>query len=392
MILVDYPESDGSDVEADPHPQHANETKSTFTKVVDRSNSHKIRITLPEPSKSAIDEDEDTSEPLAKRPRVGPSAFSSFNALLPAPKRPAVVGEPAGNGIRKGGLGSGVNLRTGATPGFSRESVVSTLSDINENVNSMENESSKKEVVSDELSNGQSQPNGKFESTKASQAGLIKQGNTTMFKPLSVVRKPKKKPSTPPDNDNSRVPMAIDQPKKAAKISLFATNNEQHLSLSQPAFQEEYKPIIYPLSHPELDEPQPTISNDSNHNAEMPFDENSTGYSSIDSNKPRSSLDVIASDLNLSSSAKRQLLGRQRNNNSSNVNIISFSTDQEYAANELLRQAGEQAQHNPVRAIAPGKHSLRQLVSAASSQKDALEEHFASGRRNKKESGSKYGW
>jgi hypothetical protein len=32
------------------------------------------------------------------------------------------------------------------------------------------------------------------------------------------------------------------------------------------------------------------------------------------------------------------------------------------------------------------------LVNAASSQKEALEESFAAGRRNKKEAGSKYGW
>ncbi|KAI4156855.1 MAG: hypothetical protein LQ346_009128, partial [Caloplaca aetnensis] len=92
------------------------------------------------------------------------------------------------------------------------------------------------------------------------------------------------------------------------------------------------------------------------------------------------------------------LFGRQQQHptasSSATVNIVTFNTDAEYASNELLRQAGEQqqAQHNPVRALAPGKHSLKQLVSAASNQKDALEEQFASGRRNRKEAGSKYGW
>jgi hypothetical protein len=66
--------------------------------------------------------------------------------------------------------------------------------------------------------------------------------------------------------------------------------------------------------------------------------------------------------------------------------------DKEYAANEELRAKGETVQHNPVRAIAPGKHSLRQLVNAASSQQDALEEKFMTSKRNKKEAGSKYGW
>jgi hypothetical protein len=48
--------------------------------------------------------------------------------------------------------------------------------------------------------------------------------------------------------------------------------------------------------------------------------------------------------------------------------------------------------HNPVRSIAPGKHSLKQLVNAAQSQKDALAESFAKGYQNRKEAGSKYGW
>ncbi|RMZ90737.1 hypothetical protein DV736_g2034, partial [Chaetothyriales sp. CBS 134916] len=58
---------------------------------------------------------------------------------------------------------------------------------------------------------------------------------------------------------------------------------------------------------------------------------------------------------------------------------------------ELIAK-GDQIQHNPVRAIAPGKHSLRQLVNAAQGQKDALEDSFAIGKQNKKEAGSKYGW
>ena len=49
-------------------------------------------------------------------------------------------------------------------------------------------------------------------------------------------------------------------------------------------------------------------------------------------------------------------------------------------------------QHNPVRPIAPGKHTLQQLVNVASNQREALEESFATGRRNKKEAGAKYGW
>jgi hypothetical protein len=86
------------------------------------------------------------------------------------------------------------------------------------------------------------------------------------------------------------------------------------------------------------------------------------------------------------------LFGRKPGTASNAVNVINFNTDQEYAANEVLRASGEQVQHNPVRAPPSGKHSLKQLVSMATGQKDALEESFAAGRQNKKEAGSRYGW
>ncbi|RMD40725.1 hypothetical protein DV735_g4402, partial [Chaetothyriales sp. CBS 134920] len=94
--------------------------------------------------------------------------------------------------------------------------------------------------------------------------------------------------------------------------------------------------------------------------------------------------------------AKRQLFGRGSSATTTRttaaVTVTNFNTDHEYAANQELIAKGDQVVHNPVRAIAPGKHSLRQLVSAAQGQKDALEDSFAMGRRNKKEAGSKYGW
>jgi len=88
----------------------------------------------------------------------------------------------------------------------------------------------------------------------------------------------------------------------------------------------------------------------------------------------------------------RQLTGRRGQQIQNGVNIVNFSVDDEYEANEELRAQGETVQHNPVRSIAPGKHSLTQLVGAVASQKDAFDEHFAKGKRNKREAGSRYGW
>jgi hypothetical protein len=66
--------------------------------------------------------------------------------------------------------------------------------------------------------------------------------------------------------------------------------------------------------------------------------------------------------------------------------------DSEYASNEQMRQAGEVVEHRAIKAIAPGKHSLQQLVNNARTQKDAMEDKWAEGKKNRGEGASKYGW
>jgi hypothetical protein len=102
----------------------------------------------------------------------------------------------------------------------------------------------------------------------------------------------------------------------------------------------------------------------------------------------------IASELNLSEAERRQLFGKRgKEADFSSAKIVEFNTDTEYAHNEKLRQQGEQVQHNALKSISgTGKNSLRSLINVASTQKEALEEHFAAGYRNKREAGNKYGW
>ena len=109
---------------------------------------------------------------------------------------------------------------------------------------------------------------------------------------------------------------------------------------------------------------------------------------------PSNDLTSIASGLKLSEAERRQLFGRKgQGPDLSGATFVDFNTDREYAHNEMLRQQGETVQHNALKTISgTGKNSLRSLINVASTQKDALEEHFASGRRNKKEAGNKYGW
>ncbi|KAI4158679.1 MAG: hypothetical protein LQ342_007200 [Letrouitia transgressa] len=395
MALVDYSESENSDTEETTAEKEASKSsltgaKPAFQRVVDRSNPHKIRVNLPSTSRNGESRDQDEDQPAPKRAKLGAGTYSGFNALLPAPKRS--IRTTDGQGAHKSELRSGVSLKTGAAPGFSREP--EPVPDANEDkLNQSENIAAGKDedtVTKDEDPASLAPERQAEDKPKEVQK---KKGNPMVFKPLSVAKKiPKKKPTstngltTQTNNSSGR----LAQPKEPPKVSLFSAADSKNDDIIQINGDSVYKPIVYepqsdstPLntltvSNPYLDE-------------EEPMSQGYTPEFSANDVNGSLSLDSIASDLNLSAAAKRQLLGRQRRDQSA-VNVINFNTDQEYQANELLRQAGEQVQHNPVRSIAPGKHSLQQLVNAVSNQKDALEEQFASGRRNRREAGSKYGW
>jgi hypothetical protein len=94
--------------------------------------------------------------------------------------------------------------------------------------------------------------------------------------------------------------------------------------------------------------------------------------------------------MKLSKAARRELFGRD--GGTANSKIVNFDMEQEYSHNESLRQAGETATHNPVRSIAPGKHSLRQLVNAVQNNASALEESFATSKSKRGEAAGRYGW
>lgn len=398
MVLVDYSESEDSEAEdkqtsSKVQKPSSNPTKPSFPKVVDRSNPHKIRVNLPESDKDSVEDRKDEEGPPAKRAKVGGGAFGGFNSFLPAPKRNTATN---GTGSKRGGLGSGVSLKTGAAPGFSRDPVPENSPNIEEDAETVNGEASFS-GMKDPKEDTSTGTNGLSELSKPQTIGKPpeqpkKQGNAMMFKPLSVARKPQKKDPVIATGDailaQNQVTPAPSQPKHKPKVSLFSTDPIQKEHLNGTTSSGTYQPMIYGAQEPE--DPTAKLSHPDNPYIDDPVPAQEPVAQKLFTQGPQS-LDTIASDLNLSASAKRQLLGRQ-NRNGSAISVVNFNTDQEYAANEVLRQAGEQVQHNPVRAIAPGKHSLKQLVNAASNQKDALEEQFASGRRNKKEAGSKYGW
>lgn len=424
MALVSYSDSEASDSEqenvtqpqpkkdtstpAPPPKQPSSSSGANFQSIVDRGNPRKIRVALPEikPETTADGDQEGEDGPARKKARIGGGgggAFSGFNAMLPAPKRKPVAADT--NKKATGPARKVFSLKTGATPGFDRGADAEMRH--NQALNTEDGDEDIPKAGSlqaeDSAETGPAKP-------KEEEKGEPKlKGNAMMFKPLSVGRNSQQK-KKPPKTTTSSLPAADElrtvprqpkqeqpQPQQQAptqqaappvaqkpKVSLFSMSSEDTAAtapVSGPATSTTYEPLVYnatPDAPPAGPEPAPQY--------EPILAEAATQQ------RQSQTLDNIADDLNLSRAQKRHLFGRH--GDSSKSRVINFNTDAEYVANQEMAQQTDlaAAQHNPVRAIAPGKHTLQQLVNAASNQREALEESFAAGRRNKKEAGSKYGW
>jgi hypothetical protein len=390
MGLVDYSDSDTSDTEEKPAAKPATtSSKQVFQKVVDRSNPGKIRVSLP---RATLKDETTSDEPPTKRAKTGGGVFSGFNSFLPPPKRAgqsnATLG--GGNAAKKGGLGVGVSLKTGSAPGFSREP------------------EPEREYVG-EIESSPANTNGgsglslpppralQVEGQKpAEEVELV--GKPLMFKPLSVSRKPAKKKKV----ISGAVPATVSaapatpEPKNEKlaskpKVSLFSMSTETEKE-QLPAGNGEYQPMMLEVEEAHEEEEADSFGLEPSYEDYTPTTSH-IALPAVPTPPVSQSLDDIAGDLKLSAAERRQLFGRQKGGRGqAATKVINFNTDQEYLHNEELRAAGEQVVHNPVRAIAPGKHSLKQLVNAAQSQKDALEESFAKGKSNRAEASSRYGW
>jgi hypothetical protein len=356
MVLVTYSDSEGSDAEEQAAQQPAKPANkaSSFQKVVDSSNPRKIKVNLPSPANDASESTTPNPERPAKRARTGGAGvFSGLSSFLPAPKRTAdaPTNVSSESSIKPKATGSSVNLKTGSAPAFSRSN------------------------QDDEYSNAQeSQAKAPTIATTVHADDVKFVGKSTLFRPLSVTRKPqvKKKKvaatiqATPAASD----PVQTDEaPKPKPKVSLFS-------------FAAAEEPL------PELPKP---IVDDSLESEQLLEIDQYQEPPIAQAHQPQT-LDTIASDLQLDEATRRKLFGRKGKGTDVPLNLVNFNTDNEYAANEELRAKGEAVQHNPLRTIQPGKHTLRQLVNAATTQKDALEEAWAAGKRNHKEAGNRYGW
>lgn len=363
MALVDYSDSESETETKVEAPKQTAAAKPAFQKAAGAPG--KIAVSLPtlkaEPGQK---EDESTNGPPSKRARTG-GAFSGINSFLPAPKKTAA-----------NALKPGVSLKTSGEAAFSRNP--RPQAPVEEDDSAQSNDAQAAESLPQKA-----EP---LEEPK-----LV--GKNTRFLPLSVSGKKKKKPiSKPPPvterSDSASNGKHSDMAKAAAtkvakekdpepaprpKRSLFSVNpEEQALSVSQSTG--DYEPLMAEEGRGYLPEE---------------VQQSATSQSvQVQSSNPNS-LEAVAADMNLTPAQRRQLFGRH---GGKDVNVAHFNLDSEYAANEQMRKAGEVIEHRAVKAVAPGKHSLQQLVNNARTQQEALEDKWGEGRRARGEGGSKYGW
>lgn len=359
MALVAYSDSEDSDNDA------AKSVPTISKLALSKGEGRKIKIELPairpEPG-------QEERQPPAKRAKTAGS-FGGFNSLLPPPKRSTAQA----SGLRKG-----TSLKTSSEAAFSR--AIPVTSSAQERVDADDGY--------DEFGNRKATMNGLPLVTKALEdAPEMKiTGKATRFKPLSVANKKKSvakaklamanDSTTAVDRGESKI--HIEGPNTEGKPSDSATKTKRSLfSFQQP--EEDMPPKT------SLDSFEPVTESVINKTVEPPATTVTTASAAP---AVANSLEAVASDLNLTPAQRRQLFGRH----SKDFNITHFNMDSEYSANEQLRMSGETMEHKAVKTIAPGKHSLQQLVNNARSNQESIEEKWAEGRRNRGEGGSKYGW
>ena len=427
MGLVDYSDSESDGESPNPSVSAASKpaaptqpaataaAKQPFQKLVDKANPGKILVNLPSASHAAGDATPAADDNPAKRRKIGAGAggggrFGGFGSFLPPPKA-TTVSKPPGGG-KAVAPRVGVNLKTSAEAAFSRGSPPAVGGDGDGDNNPAGDAGSGLRLPPPKASAQPSIPEGQ----KAEEEVKLV-GKPLMFKPLSVARKPGKNsggakaaadippkavsgqaaaapsPSAPAAGPSAQegAPQAAAAPPKRKKVSLFSVADDTPAAVE--AAPEESAPY-----EPEF----ASYDNDSTYaGGYAPYDatqqQQYTGYAQppVHSSADPDSLDTIADDLNLSAAARRELFGRGGPSSSGTAkSVINFNLDREYQHNEELRASGalDQQQHNPLRAIKPGKHSLQQLVNQVQSQRDALEENFAKNRATQKSAGSKYGF
>lgn len=433
-----------------PKPSTSTSTSaSSSQKLIQRSATGKIIVQLPTAASASgtgtgsTGASEPSSEPPAKRARVddgnSSSRFSGFSSFLPAPKN---VGKAArdsntnnssnNNDNRKSGKAAaavriGVHLKTSAEAAFSRDADGGFSSSYGEDGDGGDDDDGLGGKTSSggfglnlpppkhqqQKQQGPSIPEGQ---KREEDVQLV--GKPLMFRPLSVARRPgqgkgkeKKKTMTTVAKvesgagEKEKVQQIEKEkeavPKKKKTVSLFSAggdDDDEKGGVYGPSAQaDDYSSLGNSNPLEDLDDYTDSVATLPPPSAPAP----GPAHAQHQHQEP-DSLSAIADSLNLTDKQRRELFGRKGNGNgngpvAATAKVASFSMEREYAANEAMRVSGEaqklqQLQHNPVRSIAPGKHSLKQMVNMVQSNQAALEESFAAQRTNRREAAGRYGW
>ncbi|KAK3676245.1 hypothetical protein LTR78_003995 [Recurvomyces mirabilis] len=370
MALVSYSDSEGSDNEV---PAIAPKAATAKPTIIHKTESRKIKVDLPttRPEPSQTDED-GAKPPPAKRARTT-GAFGGFNSMLPAPKR----AEAQPSGLKKG-----VSLKTSSEAAFSRAPLPPPPA-AEEPVASGGGADNEYDEYGNKAQTASTLP-AESKSTDVPSTEVKITGKATRFRPLSVANNKKKKAVK-----KSVAPVDRTNPAMLETSQGVSTESTALLQPVAPAVK--VKKSLFSLQQEEA--PAEDHDDEDEYNFFQAADEappDDLSQSTIQTRPAPNALEEVATDLNLTAAQRRHLFGRQGKNGP--ANIAHFNMDAEYANNEVIRQSGETVQHKAVKAVAPGKHSLQQLVNNARSNQDSIEDKWAEGRRNRGEGGSKYGW
>lgn len=438
MALVNYNSDSDSENEAAPPSAAPKPPNTTAPKLVDRANPRKIIVNLPSASTNS-------DEPPAKRARTdgggGGGRFSAFRSALPPPKKtvaPVAAARQSQPSSSSSSSSSAQPLpfsffKTSAEAAFSREPP-SYGGGGDDEVDDFGNAHA--DPTPDRTAAGAGMrmnlPAPKSQASQQQQGPSIPEGQKPesevklvgkplMFRPLSVARKPGKKSgaktaaassATKPTAGSSSVaasstaaattaapPAEAPKKKKVSLFSLGAEADEAPQADEPPAAEGGYQPLFEDVvTDPTTGEA--VYSDYATYQA--PGDSGGGGPTTMlpaaaeGASTNSQSLDGVADDLGLSAAARRELFGRGGSaaaQAATASRVINFNLDREYRTNEEMRASGElQAPARVVKGIAPGKHSLRQLVNAVQSQREALEESFAKNKSTQQEASSRYGW
>lgn len=370
MALVGYSDSEDSETETPitaPKPAPPPAKPAAKPAAFQKTEARKIKVDLPalkpEPGQDGAD---GVEQPPTKRARTA-GTFGGFNALLPAPKRPG-----AQTGLKKG-----VSLKTSSEAAFSR--VAPPLAEEQADDGEYDEFGNRAKAAPRSTSGG--------DQTKSTEPEVKMVGKATKFRPLSVANNKKKKPLKKPAPVAAEA-VAEKSAQEAVPVETQDTPAQQPTPVAKP------KRSLFSVQQEEVDVPAETATEYEASTSQAPADTYAQPSQQSDipaANAPApNSLEAVAADLNLTTAQRRHLFGRHGKDVP--ANIAHFNMDSEYAANEQLRQSGETIEHRAVKSIAPGKHSLQQLVNNARSNQESIEDKWAEGRRNRGDAGSKYGW